>query len=399
MVHLGIKAALGRSRGTGNPRSLKGARSPIGAVDMKDRLLILIGGSDQQNGDYSLVHRRAHHGGTTNWSSLKDSRPGDRVLIYIQRPHSALIAKADVLAKAVKGEPGDYAYRAKIGHFKLLPNRVDIDTLRKRFPRWGWLRQPRGKVIVPARYADQLWKLVHQNLSTVQILISNSGIGQERLRKMAHTGSSAFWSAPKLTAAGDTVLLYVDAPISAIIAIGNALTAARPTRDKWYEAKIGGLRLLETPIPLPELRAMFPDWAWLQKATMFAYVNPERARALLERTKLKNRKPIGAQPVLLGGGFGDAKMNALVERAAVLKATRHLEQQGFEITSRERDSVGYDLDARKGSIEWHIEVKGVSGEKVQFPITRNEVVRAEIDSAFRLIVVTEARTREGFEPL
>jgi len=124
-----------------------------------------------------------------NWSSLKDSHPGDRVLIYIQRPNSALIAKAAVLATAVKGKPGDYAYRAKIGRFELLPNRVGIETLRKRFPGWAWLRLPRGKAIVPARYADKLWKLVHQSRSNVQILISNSGYGQDLLAKLARTGN------------------------------------------------------------------------------------------------------------------------------------------------------------------------------------------------------------------
>jgi hypothetical protein len=362
---------------------------------MKGRLLILIGGSDNHNGDYSLVHKRARRGGTTNWSSLKDSRPGDRALIYIQRPHSALIAKADVLANAVKGKPGDYAYRAKIGHFELLPNRVGLDTLRKQFPRWAWLRQPRGKTIVPAQYADKLWKLVHQKQSTVQILIANSGYGLELLEEMARGASSKFWSAPKLTAAGDTAFFYVEAPVSPIVAVGKALTSARATDTKWYEAKIGKLRLLDSPIPLAELRAMFPDWAWLRNANMFAYVGPERADALLERSKLKSQKPIGAQTVVLGGGFGDAKTNALVERAAVQKATKYLMQRGFEITSREKDSIGYDLDAKKGRIEWHVEVKGVSGAKVQFPITRNEVARAESDSAFRLIVVTEAQTRNS----
>lgn len=376
-------------------RSLNRRLVQQGLVDMKDRLLILIGGSDEQNGDYSLVHQQARRGGTTNWSSLKDSRPGDRALIYIARPHSALIAKAGVLANAVKGRPGDYAYRAKVGHFEILPNRVGIDTLRQRFPGWGWLRLPRGKAVVPARYAEKLWKLVHQSRPNVQILISNSGYGMDSLGKLARTGRSEFWSAPKLTAAGDTVLFYVDAPISAIVAIGTALTSARPTRDKWYEAKVGGLRLLDSPIPLAELRAMFPDWAWLKKARMFSYVNLERANALLKRSELKAKKLVGAQTVLLGGGFGDAKTNALVERAAVRKVTRHLKKRGFEITSREKDSVGYDLDAKKGKIEWHVEVKGVSGEKVQFPITKNEVIRAETDSSFRLIVVTEARKKDS----
>jgi hypothetical protein len=59
---------------------------------MKRRLLILIGGSDEQNGDYAAVHRLARRGGTTNWSSLKDSRPGDPVLIYIQHDEARRIA-------------------------------------------------------------------------------------------------------------------------------------------------------------------------------------------------------------------------------------------------------------------------------------------------------------------
>jgi hypothetical protein len=128
---------------------------------MKRRLLIFIGGTDEQNGDYSAVHRMASRGGTTKWSGLKDSRPGDRVLIYIRRPHSSLVAKAEVLAEAVKGKPGDWPYLVKIGGFELLPNRTGIDELKKEFPRWAWLRYPRGKAIVPAEYADRLWRLVH----------------------------------------------------------------------------------------------------------------------------------------------------------------------------------------------------------------------------------------------
>jgi hypothetical protein len=316
-------------------------------------------------------------------------------LIHIQRPHSALIAKADVLANAVKGKPGDYAYRAKLGHFELLPNRVGLDTLRKQFPHWAWLRQPRGKAIVPAQYVDKLWKLVNQKQSTVQILIANSGYGLELLEEMARGASSKFWSAPKLTAAGDTVFFYVEAPVSAIVAVGKALTSARATDTKWYEAKIGKLRLLDSPITLSELRAMFPDWAWLRNANMFAYLNQVRAKALLKRRDVKSQNPIGMQTAVFGAGFGDAKTNALVERAAVRRVTKYLKQRGFEVISREKDAIGYDLDAKKGRVVWRVEVKRVSGEKLQFPITRNEVARAESDSSFRLFVVTAARKRHS----
>ena len=140
---------------------------------MNGKLMISIGGSDEQNGDYSALHRLARRGGTAKWSGLKESQPGDRVLIYIQRPHSALIAKAEVLAEAVN-RPGDYAYRVKIGHVELLPNPIEIDELKKKFPRWAWLRYPRGKAVVPAEHANQLWKLVHAKGPAVQILIGNS---------------------------------------------------------------------------------------------------------------------------------------------------------------------------------------------------------------------------------
>jgi hypothetical protein len=56
---------------------------------------------------------------------------------------------------------------------------------------------------------------------------------------MARGAGSKFWSAPKLTAADNTVFFYVEAPVSAIVAVGKALTSARATDTKWYEAKIG----------------------------------------------------------------------------------------------------------------------------------------------------------------
>jgi hypothetical protein len=238
---------------------------------MSKRLFIFIGGSDAQNGDYSRVHRLARSGGTANWSSLKDARPGDRVLIYIQRPHSALVAKAEVLDAAVKGKPGDYRYRAKTGRFKLLGNPLTIRDLKRLFPGWAWLRFPRGKEVVPPQYANRLWRLVHK------------------------------------------------------------VPAIKPAE----------------------------------------------------------------QPNTVGGGFGDAKTNRLVEKAAVRKVKQLLKKRGFVVTSRERDQIGYDLDATKRGKELHVEVKGVSGNEMQFVITRGELSLAGTDAAVRLMVVTHARGRNA----
>ena len=166
---------------------------------MKRKLYVFIGGSDEDNGDYSFVHRLARRGGTANWSSMKNSQPGDRVLIYIRQPHSALIAKAEVLAEAKKPKPGNsYPYRAKTGRFELLPNPVGIHDLKRAFPRWSWLRYPRGKAFVPAHFADRLWKMVHEKNSDVEILISGAGHGNTLLKKIAATGRAASWYVPEL---------------------------------------------------------------------------------------------------------------------------------------------------------------------------------------------------------
>jgi len=44
-------------------------------------------------------------------------------------------------------------------------------------------------------------------------LIANSKFGQQEVNRRADTGKSAFWSAARLTAAGDTVLIYVEHPV------------------------------------------------------------------------------------------------------------------------------------------------------------------------------------------
>lgn len=360
---------------------------------MRRPLYIFIGGSDEQNGDYTAIHQLAQSGGTARWSSLKDARPGDKALIYVREPHSALIAKTEVLARPVKGQPGDYAYRARTGRFELLPNRLSLNDLRRAFPRWAWLRFPRGKAVVPQKYADRLWGLAHERRPCVQILISNATQGTRRLEAMASTGRSVVWSAPKLTAKGDIVLFYVERPTSAIVAVGKALSNARPGARKWYEARVGQVRWLDSPIRLPELRRLFPDWAWLRSVNMFAYVSEDRAGALLQRINDSRTGPLLPKGRGRGGGFGDAETNPRVEKAAVRRVVKLLRSRGFTVRSREREKLGYDLDAVKPPrTELHVEVKGASGSEVGFVITAGEVRQACSDPAFRLMVVTDAMT-------
>lgn len=229
---------------------------------------IIQGGADATNGDYGLVHKLARNGKTYIWACPKNTQSGDRLLIYFQQPHSEIVAVAQALSGAV---PGEYwRYEAKIGRVQLLPNRIGLDEMRKRFPRWGWPRYPRGST-------------------------------------------------------------YLD-----------------DHKAKWFWT-----RAMQPPAP-----------------------------------QLKVSKVAGR-----GAGFGEAETNALVERAAVQAVRRQLVSEGYKIVSRERERIGYDLDATRDGTTLHIEVKGISGLLLQFPITGAEVKKSTSDAAFRLFAVTEARTK------
>ncbi|MFL5329885.1 MAG: protein NO VEIN domain-containing protein [Gemmataceae bacterium] len=229
---------------------------------MPGKLHVFIGGVN--NNDYNWIQKNAGNGRTTTWSSTKCAMPGDRVLLYIVRPHSALIARATVTRKSWPAK--DWPFRCGIGDLRLMKSPVTIQELKKQFPRWRWLLMPRGKVTVPHEYEEKLWKLTQRKQAIAEQITGN------------------------------------------------------------------------------------------------------------------------------GAGFGDPKTNPLVERAAVRKVTRYLQQKGYKVISREPKNLGYDLDAMKGRTTLHIEVKGVSGSRLQFPITRREVKCASKDLSFRLFVVTEIRT-------
>jgi len=79
------------------------------------------------------------------------------------------------------------------------------------------------------------------------------------------------WSISKHACCGDRVLLYICAPVMAIVATAT-LTADPQLLDapenEWHEtymAEMGGLRLLETPIPRSLMMQTFPAWRyWIQ---------------------------------------------------------------------------------------------------------------------------------------
>ncbi len=96
----------------------------------------------------------------------------------------------------------------------------------------------------------------------------------------------------------------------------------------------------------------------------------------------------------VGVGFGDPQKNQQVERAAINFVKDFFQREGWEVESVEGAKCGYDLQCKKGHQEKHVEVKGVSGTRVAFIITEQEMSQAKKNPQFHLCVVTEALSQK-----
>lgn len=87
----------------------------------------------------------------------------------------------------------------------------------------------------------------------------------------------------------------------------------------------------------------------------------------------------------------DAEARKLVERAAVSFVTKEYKKLGYTVISREKENLGWDLDAKMGSVELQLEVKGLAQNQVSVRITKNEhSFMMSNKSSYRLCVVIKA---------
>lgn len=90
----------------------------------------------------------------------------------------------------------------------------------------------------------------------------------------------------------------------------------------------------------------------------------------------------------------DAAHNAAVEQAAVDHAWTHWQRKGYSVKSVETDNVGWDLEVRRGKVELRVEVKGLSGDIVNFQLTPNEYnMLRQHHAGYRVCVVLDALER------
>lgn len=109
------------------------------------------------------------------------------------------------------------------------------------------------------------------------------------------------------------------------------------------------------------------------------YVEPEPPRSKRPPTRMIARR----QP--------DPFRRQQVESAAIEVTTEYFKNNGDDVDSVERDNVGWDLEAVRGSVLLRLEVKGLSGPHVVVELTPNEYARMqEHSNSYRLCIVTSA---------
>jgi len=80
-----------------------------------------------------------------------------------------------------------------------------------------------------------------------------------------------------------------------------------------------------------------------------------------------------------------------VEDKAIARTIQHYEALGYIVDSREKDNLGWDLEATRESKSLKLEVKGLSGSELLIELTPNEYQRMrQHETSYRICVVTEA---------
>jgi|AntRauTorckE6833_2_1112554.scaffolds.fasta_scaffold53168_1 hypothetical protein len=89
-----------------------------------------------------------------------------------------------------------------------------------------------------------------------------------------------------------------------------------------------------------------------------------------------------------GAGFGNPEENEKVEKAAIKLVTESYENNGWAVESVESENLGFDLICSNDNYVENVEVKGISGNKEAFILTRNEYKQIKKNDKFVLCVVT-----------
>jgi hypothetical protein len=212
------------------------------------------------------------------------------------------------------------------------------------------------------------------------------------LEDRAATGRCDFWSSLSRARKGAFAFIY----LPGIGICATATLAKDPERDgEWqFGTTLKDVVMVPKPVGIKQLKRTIPEWRWLRFPRKATYLDTKLARKLLRLITVSVAEPTQMDANVAGSGFGKAEQNKLVEEAAYRFVTEHYERRGWAVTARQNDKCGYDLEVTKAKRTRCIEVKGVTGQMISFPITANEVNCSKKNTRFVLAVVTRATSKE-----
>lgn len=116
------------------------------------------------NVEYYEVLRDDAGEGETNWSVNRHTRRGDRILLYVCAPVSAVVATGYASEDAyLEDDPQSEwfgKYFVDMHGLTMLDKPVTRAELIARFPEWGYWKQPRNCVRVPALYEAAVREMI-----------------------------------------------------------------------------------------------------------------------------------------------------------------------------------------------------------------------------------------------
>jgi hypothetical protein len=151
---------------------------------MSRQSMLLVGGSDKTNRDYSLLKELSLSPSKTKdrWGCMKSAKKGDELWFYIIAPISAIVACGTAMRDA---KPGDHwNYDTKVGEITWIEPHITSTDLTEIFPEWKWGKSTRGKMLLNDKDAAKLRKFIKRkgrksstDDSEVEHLISKQGAG------------------------------------------------------------------------------------------------------------------------------------------------------------------------------------------------------------------------------
>ena len=111
--------------------------------------------------------------------------------------------------------------------------------------------------------------------------------------------------------------------------------------------------------------------------------------SVIENPTDETAPDLGAEPGDPLRGHGTPEHRKKVEKAAEKAVKSHYRAKGFSSTDVTKKNLGFDFIFRKGRTQYHVEIKGTSGDLPRFFMTRNENFYRE-NPAWRFAIVTNA---------